>query len=165
MPSNTGYPSFFVGQRLTATLLQSGQPNQAWKIASTARQNTTTRTADPDLSLAVEANALYKGEFMLIYSSTSATPGFNWAFTVPSGASGYYTYSAGQTTTDTNITFPIASGGGPPTVNGTLGLGGKFWLDTSSTAGNLAIAWAQLSSNAAFVTLEAGSWMEFKRVE
>jgi hypothetical protein len=165
MASNSGYPAVYVGQRLTAALLRSTLSFAAWKTTSTSRNTTTTRTADPDLTLAVEADALYTGDFMIIYSSTSTTPGLNWAFTVPAGATGYYTYSAGQTTTDTNITFPIASGGGPPTVSGTLGLNGKLWLDTSSTAGNLTVAWAQLVSNAANVTLEAGSYIKLKREE
>jgi hypothetical protein len=165
MPSNTGYPAFFVGQRLTATLLTSAQEISAWKIASTSRNTTISRTADPDLTLSVEANSLYTGKFVIVYSSTSVTPGLNWSFGVPAGATGHYTYTAGQTTTDTNIYFAIASGGGPPTINGTLGLSGQFWLDTAATAGTFSINWAQLVSNAANVTLEAGCYMTLKRQE
>lgn len=165
MPSNAGYPAFFVGQRLTATLLQSAQPFQAWKAASTSRNTTITRAADPDLLLAAEANSLYELNFFLNVTCTSAVPGFNFTFTVPASATGNYGYSAGGGSGDIHSAFAYGGGGGPATVNGIVSVMGRGVVDTAGTAGNVTLLWAQLASNAINVTLDAGSWMELKRME
>ncbi len=178
MASNSGYPNLYVGQRLTATLAQSMLPFQAWKTTGTTRTSTTSRTADPDLVLPVEANALYVLRYFFIVSCIANTSGMSMSWTVPSGASGTHSFSglqhsSGSTPTassqDVNTTFDIATGTGtgiiPSGTQPVTGVQGIGWIDTAATAGNLTLTWAQLTSSANGTTLNAGSFIELKRVE
>ncbi len=173
MPSNTGYPAFFVGQRLTASLLTSAQPMQAWKTTSTTRISTATNTADPDLTLPLEANALYKLEYMLLYS-TNATADFKWQWSVPSGTTGNHVISAIQVggagtaqTEDLAIAYTLAANAGAGGLGSSspFSVLGRGWVDTAATAGNMTLTWSQFTLTAVNTTLEANSWMELKRVE
>src|SRR4051812_30104463 len=81
------YPVVYAGQRITATLLSSMLPLEAYKQTSLTRTATTTLADDPDLVIALEANATYFVEFFIKYAAV-ATEQFKPAWTVPSGASG-----------------------------------------------------------------------------
>lgn len=175
MPSTDGYPLFFVGQRLTATLLQSGTERVAYKAASTSRPSTTTRTADPDLSLTVEANALYRLTGELFWSSgASSAIGWKGAFTVPSGASGAWGLSAldntGGSTSGlsdvTGIAREISSETNAGVVASFSYSPTKFggFVDTGATAGTLAFTWAQQTSSATGLVLEAYSFISLLRI-
>ena len=178
MASNTGYPAFFVGQRLTATLLQSAQPITAWKTTSTSRPSTTSRTADPDLQLPVEASALYTLRYFFIVSCSANSSGFSMSWTFPAGASGTHSFSGLQHTAgsvptassqDVNTTFDMSTGTGTGIIaSGTqpvTGVQGIGFLDMSSTAGTFALNWAQLTSSANATVLNAGSFIELSRIE
>lgn len=165
MPSNVQYPSLFTGQRWTATLAASMLPVVSYKAAGTSRASTTTRTADPDLTVDVLANGLYRINFTLFVTCTSTTPGFNFSWSAPASATGWISCSAGDSTTDQHRTFAPGSGGGPSTIVGTMSVLGHGVVDVAGTAGAVAITWAQLVSNAAAVTVEAGSWLELIRME
>lgn len=172
MPSTPGYPAYFVGQRITATLLQSGTERTAYKTASTARSSTTTRTADPDLSLDVEANALYRlmGE-MFWTSGAVSTADWSGAFTGPAGMAGNWSHSSLFNTIATafNEDQQVARGITDATDGGILAnftastkIGG--WVDTAGTAGTFTWTWAQRTSIATSTVLEAYSFITLLRV-
>lgn len=165
------YPVPAVGQRLTAEFVASMLPITARKAAATARISTTALTADPDLAIAVDANATYKVTALLLYDSAVAAD-FKWAFTGPAGFTGDYSYSAIQTGSaagsyadDQNGYAAIAAtpavGGGAANVEA-INIWGNF--TTSGTSGTFTLTWAQNTSTASNTTLRAGSYLELTRI-
>ncbi len=172
MPSNTGYPAFFVGQRLTATLMTSAQPITAWKTTSTSRPSTIVNVADPDLVLPVEANALYNFSMMLQYSNAGAASGLQINITLPASATGIFVASgiqsagannaADQVSSFANASSQAFAGAALANLNGLWVTGS---IDTAATAGSCTLTWAQNVSNATAVVLQAGCWMRLERRE
>jgi len=172
--SNTGYPAYFVGQRLTATLLASAQAQQAWKTTSTARTSTTALADDPDLLLPVTANALYRFSMMLHYTGAVASSfvPLKINLTLPASATGQFV-AHGYASTGVNNGGDQASaflngvdqafgGAASPTL---IPLFITGFIDIAATAGNCTLRWAQNASNATATTLNAGCWMELMRME
>ena len=175
------YPNYTAGQRLTAADLQAGQFMIAVKTSNTDRASITTLTADPDLSFALAANAVYLVEFYLHYAAlASASAGFNTTWAVPSGASGNRSaHGLASTVSDTSS---APAGGGAGSVRsgvhgyataiayGSRNSGSNqcFALEeglvTTSSAGTCAIQWAQNVSNATATRLAAGSWARALRI-
>lgn len=180
------YPTPLAGQRITASLLRSMQPLVVRKTADTARTSTTTTTADPHLSLNVEANGVYVWDGWMKYSADTAGD-IVFDFTVPSGALGEWgafgpgivvigaddTPLALQTDTqqstgymlraETNDVSQSRTYGGLGTsvgltvlMNGTLRVG--------SNAGTFSLDWAQGTSSANATTLFTDSWLKFQRI-
>lgn len=173
MASNSGYPAFYVGQRWTATLAQSTLPRTAWKTTSLTRTSTASATADPDLVLPVEANALYILNYVLQYTTTAAAD-IRWTFTGPSGMTGSHVISGLQvggagtsTTEDNSVRYDIGAtaGAGGLGSGSPFGVIGSGMVDTAGTAGNFTLAWAQFTSTAVNTTLEANSYIQLLRVE
>lgn len=163
------YPVIYAGQRITATLLTSMEPIQVWKTTNTDRASTTTMTDDPDLTVTLEANATYRAIFYLHYAALDAAR-FKTQWTVPSGATGNRT-AVGP---DQGVILSSTSSGGtgrwgvhgyttactygtrdPSAVN--LCSAVEEAVMTTSSAGILAIQWAQATSNATATRLGAGS--------
>jgi len=177
-------PTYTPGQVLSYTDCNSWfTPEAAYKTADTSRASTTTRAADPDLTVPVAANAVYDVRCYLSYQSGNTSGiGLNFAFTTPAGVSGRWGAAyrvAGDAGTTTNagpagtVDFAwsgtAATGGtwnGPATpgdghshsvlIEGTL--------ITAGTAGSLTLAWAQDSSSATNLVIQNGSKLIALRV-
>jgi hypothetical protein len=163
--------TFKAGQRLTAAALNAAIGLTARKGADTARSSAntgTTLTADPDLTVAVLANAAYLVTFSLLYKGAATNTGdFKFSFSAPSGA----TLAGGFL----GINNPLGLYILPVTVSSTLvsysnTTANPLWCEvtatlvTSSTPGNLTLTWAQNTSSATATTLMAGSSLQAAQV-
>ncbi|HWN00917.1 MAG TPA: hypothetical protein VNO54_28030 [Streptosporangiaceae bacterium] len=181
------YPTYFAGQRITASLLRSGQEVVARKTADTSRAATTTTTADPHLQFEVEANAVYVLDGWIKYDSPTAAD-INVDWTAPSGALGEWTAIGvgsspviGSTSTptlqtdtqdargymlrvETNDVAAARSFGGLGTGNTPITLHIKGTLRVGSTGGTYSLDWAQFTSNATATTIYSDSWLRLQRV-
>lgn len=154
-------PVWSVGQVLTASDVNTWLANDiAYKTSTTVR-NTTTKTIDPDLQLAVAASAIYIVRCNLIYTSSVAMA-FTWSF--PTGATGGYTTSHNLTGTGAgtwgfvwSATVSTAALGG--SVNGVLIQG---MLQTSTTAGTFGVSWAS-DGSVSTLTMGVGSSLVLER--
>ena len=179
------YPTFLAGQRLTAGLLRSGQAQTLRKTSDTAITASTTPAADPHLTFAVEANAVYTWWGWVKYDG--ATGGdVLLSFTAPSGALGGWTgHGAGITvigaaSTPTLETDTSRTNGYMQRVEsndvtqsrsfGALGVGNALTVDmkgtlrVGSSAGTWALSWAQNSSSATATTIYTDSYITLIRV-
>jgi len=142
-----------------------GAPNSAVKASDTARQSTTTLTADPDLSVPLFAGQ-YSFELFLLFDSVAAGAGFKFQSngtavdsrgTSPADATGLVNAAAygpklesfvGGTVSYANVSTTANS-------NGVLYKGSLL----VSTPGTFGISWAQVVSTASNTTLRAGSYL------
>lgn len=162
------YPVIVAGMAVTSALLQSMLPQSAVKSTGTARTLTTTLTADPDLTVPVTVGAVYDVELSLVYNGfTTGSGDLKFVWSVPSGA----TFAGGFL----GIANPLGTTIAPVTGTSTQvsygnGTGSTLWcmvsgtLFTSSSGGNLALTWAQNTSNATATTLMTGSKLSARRV-
>lgn len=171
------YPNWLAGQRVTAALLLAAQPTFVIKTAVTDRSSTTTLTADPDLQFAVVANGVYLVEFELAYGGT-ATEQIKTDWSVPSGATGikagvgiksgeaangfadgvssrygYYPFAT------TNVFTCVRTGTGNLQVAKETGI-----VTVASTAGTVALRWAQNTSTANTMRMGVGAWGRCTRI-
>jgi hypothetical protein len=165
-------------------------PRFAYKTGNTARSSTTTPTADPQLSLPVDANAVYQVSAELFYSAGSTGDLLvQWFGTTswPTGATGTWTgigngtsvasangsggtqlnivSSAGYTLRTEATDMPTAArtfGGITSSDNFAVFIRGLLVM--SSTSGTLAVNWCQNASDATNTTLFANSWLKLDRV-
>lgn len=167
------YPVLYAGRRLTSGLLASMLELDAFKASDTTRTATTTTAADPDLTLTLEAAATYYIEIFIHYSAPSAEL-LKTQWTVPPGASGL------------RSCWGVAQGvvGADPAGDGRFGIH-AFSTDvvygtrtsptnqsmvwetgnlTTTSAGPVALAWAQNTSGASGVRVAAGSYMRARRI-
>jgi hypothetical protein len=148
-----------------------GQPSgviTAWKTADTT-QSTTTLTADPELSLPVEAGATYIVESNLIYQTTAdadlrlkwsgpAGAELSWCLDGPSGG----VVNQGSATVN-RLVYPI---GATPNLGGTghdSAAAPNGLLVVGSTAGSLTLTWAPAHS-ATESAVRRGSWIRLTRI-
>ncbi len=131
----------------------------AYKANDTTRSNAgtgATYTADPDLTVTVEANGIYAYHLHTTLTA-NVTPQLKARFGSPSGsalaAAAYHLSTAfstpGSPTTISEVTGITAAAGTPFAMHGTLfvgATGGAFYLD-----------WAQTTANATGVTVHKGS--------
>jgi len=169
------YPVIYAGQRITASLLTSSEPPQFWKNSNTDRASTTTVTDDPDLTTTLEANATYRVIFYLHYAATD-TARFKTQWTVPSGATGNRTAvgadqgvilsstSSGGTGRYGVHSYTTACTYGTRNDNTLLCSAVEEATLTTSSAGTLAIQWAQATSSATATRLGAGSSLHVQRL-
>jgi hypothetical protein len=168
------YPVLLAGQRITAALLASMLPLEQWKTGNTDRAATTTFADDPDLSILLEANSTYRVEMYLHYAALDAAR-FKTMWNVPTG----WTGNRSAVGPDQGQILSATSGGtgrwGVHNLNtactyGTRDNAGNqcYALEegvvTTTTAGTLALQWAQATSNATASRLAAGSYMRVKRL-
>lgn len=179
------YPTPLAGQRLTANLLRSMQPQTARKTADTARSSTTTPALDPHLQFTAVANAVYVWTGWIAYDTDNAAD-IIIGFSTPSGTLGTWTgYGSGTTVISgtggggtqqntvstwgytirneyTDITAGRTFGGlgvGAPQsvlLSGTLRVG--------STGGTWGLNWCQAVSTASNTTVHTDSWISCQRI-
>ena len=164
------FPVINAGTTPTIGVLNQMIPQRAVKSASTSRSSAntgTTLTADPDLTVPVDANATYDVEISLPYNGAATGTGdIKFSFSVPSGAS--------ITGGFEGIANPLGVAILPVTTASTLfsasnGTGNALWckisctLFTSGTSGSLTLNWAQNTSSGTATTLLAGAKMSAAR--
>ena len=166
------YPQILAGQRITAAQLTSMMPVEIYKLSNTDRASTVTLTDDPELTYTLEANAVYRVEAFLHYAAISAA-GFQAAWTVPSGATGNRSaLGAGSTQVSSdNVSgrFGVHAYGTAADYGDRASASNQMFayeesILTTSSAGTLAVQWAQSTSNATASRLAAGSSMRIKRL-
>jgi hypothetical protein len=176
-----GATSTFTSTGLTipGTISARNTPYIVTKAANTDRTSTTTRTADPDLTMSLAANATYIVEFNIFVGGSSfALVVTEWF--VPSGATGLKgaigpSSSATETTAGNNnadgITMRSGSHGfsttvtyGRRNVNTNLCYAIETGTVTTTSSGTLALAWAQSTSSTTFNRVGQGSWMRVTRI-
>jgi hypothetical protein len=171
----SAYPTLYAGQRITSSLLASLQADITWKSSNTDRAATTTFVDDPDLTTTLAANATYHVIFYLHFAALNAAR-FKTVWTVPSGASGTrsvigpdqgavlsITSSGGQGRYGVH-NFTTACTYGTRDDNTLLCAGIEEAVVTTSSAGTLAVQWAQATSSASFTRLGAGSSLHVRRL-
>jgi len=148
--SISGVKTFSSGVVLSAGV---NSTRSAVKTGATSRNTTATPAADPDLVVAVEANARY--DVTCIVGWVNGGGGMRFDFTGPTSATMMWVDNDGSvaSTIGTDLTFNV-----------TLGTTLKGTLITAGTAGNLTLRWAQNTSNAADTTLLAGCGLHVERV-
>lgn len=159
----------YAGQRITADALDALAPLMAMKAGDTNYTNTTL-TNDPELFLALVANATYLLEAFLVYEGgTSGSADLQGKFTVPSGASLRYT-NIGQNASGGNTgSFAGTATSGTYTGN-TNGAGNLRSLTIpgsvvmGSTAGNIQMQFSQNTANATATIVHAQSYLAVQRV-
>lgn len=143
-----------------------------YKDTLTSRNTTTTVADDPDLAgFTVKAATYYEVEGYLVLDSSSAVPDFdflfqsdqtlqidNMCFIACDEGGGATTGLATNSITSTELTVQI---GASDAVH--VFLKGAFFGHASNDA-TVDFQWAQNSSNANDVTLNAGSWIKFSRM-
>lgn len=167
------YPVLYAGQRITADgVLTAMQQQFVLKVSNEDRASTTTLTADTDLQIALEANAVYQVEMFIHYAANGG--GFQTEWSTPSGATGNR-WCLGEGSTQVSADN-VSGRWGVHNFTGTLikygdrasstNLSGALeqGIVTTSSAGTLALTWAQTSSNAANTRVGAASFMRVTRL-
>jgi hypothetical protein len=124
------------------------------------------------MSVAVEASSTYIIDGFVAYTSASATPDLKAAFSVPTGATGFWTLF-GMDTADTSpgdintayaaaLTTTLVAGTDATFTQQAAAIYG--FIDVSTTAGTLQFQAAQNTSSATSMTVEAGSWIRLQKV-
>lgn len=168
------YPQIAAGDDITADLLSKMLPRIIVKPSATSRTSTTTLADDPDLSMALEANATYFVEFFLYYNGDD-TGRFKTIWTVPSGSTGNRgVIGEGSTvTTATNADNVLGRFGvhayGTSVVYGTRNSANQLQAYESgviitTSSGNVTLQWAQNSSSTTATTLNNTSLMRVTRL-
>lgn len=143
-----------------------------YKTALTSRNSTTTVSADPHLTgFSVEAGVYYQIEGFLVIDSASAVPDFDFYFSSNQTLQidnlvANYADEAGSSTegvatnsiTSTELTIPITATDAEHVI-----LKGVF-LGHASNDATVSFQWAQNTSNATDVTLNAGSWVTLTKL-
>ena len=172
MPAEA-YPVPAAGQRLRASLLRSMQPQTVRKTADEPRLATTTYADDTHLVFPAEASAVYTMVGWIKYFA-DPTPDIKMLFSVPSGCLGEWAWlMPGQSTaasalagysirTETNDAGSGRTGYGTSDSIHFTPVSGLFRMST--TAGNIALQWAQNTSSATATTLYTDSWLAFQRI-
>ncbi|MFI6861304.1 hypothetical protein ACIBKZ_15615 [Streptomyces sp. NPDC050421] len=125
----------------------------AIKSADTSRVSTATAANDNHLTVPVAANATYAVETVIVW--TTGGGGMRVDFGAPSGSSMVWTDNdgSGSSTLGTDLTF-----------NATTGTSLKGALKTGSSAGTLALRWAQNASHATATVLKSGCYLSARRI-
>lgn len=165
----TQFPVVTAGKRPTAALLRQMLPLLAMKTGNTDRAATTAFTDDPDLKFTLVANATYFIEWDLACGALAAADiKTSWNVTAVSGTGVKEVIGPGSTAADANAdnismrcgvhgyTTSIAYNG---VRDGTAQLFRVYESSylTTTAAGEIALQWAQVTSNATASRIAAGS--------
>jgi hypothetical protein len=163
------YPAIAAGATITSSLLTGLQMQFIKKGNTTSRTSTTSVTDDPDLVFPVVANAIYFVEWGIYYDGLTAGS-INTQWDVPSGASGLKAvFGPGSSASDgsaDNISMRCGVHGYTTSIKYSCARNStnqQFAMENSvitigSTAGNVALAWAQATSNGTATEVQSGSW-------
>jgi hypothetical protein len=171
----SGTGNWWAAGRTASAASPIGEPLFKYKAAHTDRPSTTTLTDDPDLTMPLDANAVYVVEFHLHYAATD-TARFRTAWTVPASAAG--TRSSVGPDQGVILSSTSAGGAGRWGVHnfGTTATYGTRDSATNqcaaveeatvitTTAGTCALQWSQVTSSATATRLAQGSWMRAVRL-
>ncbi|MBL7997976.1 MAG: hypothetical protein JNL32_04995 [Candidatus Kapabacteria bacterium] len=138
------------------------------KTADESVASSATVQDDDHLFLALAANQVWEVEGMVDFTSASATPGAQFGFSVPAGASFKMTYhsndgaasafTSGVNDGSGNSSVQVAAAGASVVhVKGIVVMGG--------TAGDFRLRWAQNSANASATTARTNSYLKFTRIQ
>ncbi|MFI0236319.1 hypothetical protein [Streptomyces sp. NPDC016845] len=169
------WPPIPAGSRITSGLLTSMLPQIMWKGANSDRSATTSFVDDPDLFASLEANATYHATFYLHFAAVDLAR-FKTMWNVPAGATGLRS-AIGP---DQGVSLSGASAGGTGrwgvhafTTSVTYGTRDSATnqcaaiedgVISTTTAGTLALQWAQVTSNATATRLGQGSTLHLRRL-
>jgi hypothetical protein len=123
------------------------------KSADTSRASTTTRTADPHLTIAVAANKIYILEMVVWATGNSVRAGV----TGPTGASLIAQSLSAAATASFDIGSTIDMN--VNTIGTCLGL-----LSIGGTAGSFTLSWAQVTSSATASVVKRGSYLMLRDI-
>lgn len=183
------YPAVAAGQKATGSLMESFKPRTVRKASDTGRTSLTA-TADPELQITVEANAIYLMEGILFVSSNEPSdandPSDNikvdWG--APSGSDGSWgaiglraadgdgippvdsdtdeVRLVGTTTVTNSRNYGVDNGG----TNSPNPIQVQGLLITGSTAGTYSVNWGvgQNISTAATITVYTNSFIVLQRI-
>ena len=165
--AGTTYPNILGLQSISATVLDSMLPLFEIKSGSTTRASTTTLADDPDLVLSLPAASTWEVEIWVQYAGLD-TANIQTAWDAPSDATGLrqvlgpasnavntnadqISMRAGVHGFSTSVTYGCAR-------NSTNQQGFfERGLVTMNSAGNIALQWAQATSNATATQVDGGS--------
>ncbi|HYS43627.1 MAG TPA: hypothetical protein VEM32_06565 [Geobacteraceae bacterium] len=132
-------------------------------------RTSTSQVADPDLTVSVLANAVYKVDCTLFYKvSANAGTDFQWTWTIPAGTAAglyfaqYFGAGGGQTF-DTNQWTDAAKSADATVVGTIYGISIDGVLATAGTAGSFTLNWGA-SSATPTTTLTARSTLMLQRI-
>ena len=169
------------GAKLRASVLSALitelRPVSAVKTSDTSRNTTTSRTADPDLSVAVPANSTWDYELLIVATSAANAAGdISIEMQYPSGATHMYGAHGVVDTLASGASADLFAGtdsrdNTSPSAALSFGLSTTFTsilvsgrVEIGATPGNLLLAWAQSASNANNSTVKNGSRLVAHRV-
>jgi hypothetical protein len=179
------YPTPLAGQRITAALLRSMQPQVIRKTADTSRAATTTNVADPHLQFSAEANAVYVWNGWVKYDGAAAAD-LVITFSAPPGSLGEWAgHGVGITVIGSTNTPTLEVDTSRPNgymlrtetndvtqyrTYGCLGVGAALsvfiagTLRVGATAGTWSLDWSQSTSSATATTLYTDSYISLQRI-
>jgi hypothetical protein len=164
----SNFPNWLAGNRITAGQLNAMLPLAVTKPADEPVTSSTVMQNDNDLVLAVAANAAYTFSCYLNYEGgTINASDIKWQWVLPAGAHMTY-WSASESPGGTLVAqlTNIESTVGAAATNGAGNLRAVYMyggVQTSSTAGNLQLQWAQNSSSATATIVHAKSTLTLDR--
>lgn len=171
------WPPIAAGQSITAGLLTSMLVEEIVKQGDTDRASTTTQLIDPELQMAMVANAVYHVEFF-IYAGASTAGDFQTTWQVPSGATGLKNVhgpgsgaTANSSADNQTARLGVHGFGTNCLYNGSRN-GTALYVrvyesgivTTAGSAGTCGLLWAQGTSDATATRVAAGSIMRVKRI-
>lgn len=168
------YPGWLAGQRVTAQRISDSLPQFVWCTTNLDRASTTTYADDPVLQFTLAANAIYIVEFTLFMGSLTAAAGGKTVWRVPASADGLrgVTGPGSSAIAENNITMRT---GAHQFSTTTVNYGHRNSLTDlqhihesgsifTTTAGTMALQWAQNTSSASATRRGKGSWGRCTRV-
>ncbi|MEU9470413.1 hypothetical protein AB0D78_28115 [Streptomyces avermitilis] len=171
----SGNGNWWAAGRPASASAPIGLPRYAYKANHTDRASTTTLADDPELTMQLDANAVYAVEFHLHYAATDVAR-IKTAWTVPASASG----NRSAVGPDQGVILSSTSSGGAGRWGvhnfPTLCIYGTRDSATSqcaaleeatvitATGGTCALQWAQNTSSATATRMAQGSWMRATRI-
>ncbi|MFD6620175.1 hypothetical protein ACFWFB_33580 [Streptomyces albidoflavus] len=169
------WPTIPAGSRIASGLLTSMLPQIMVKGANTDRATVTSFFDDTDLFASLEANAVYHATFYLHFAAVDLAR-FKTMWNVPAGATGVRSAMG----PDQGVVLSGTSAGGTGrwgvhafTTSVTYGTRDsptnqcaaiEEGTITTTSAGTLALQWAQVSSNATATRLAQGSTLHLRRL-
>ncbi len=146
--------AFQAGQKVRASEINRGIPTIARATADTTVNNTTTLVNAVGLVVPVEADAHYWWRCLLAFNG-NATADIKLAWTVPSGADGFWG------SVDESVRVDDYGAAATYTIDGANTVAElSGWLDTSAAAGNLQLQFAQNTATAVNTIVRAGSMLQ-----
>jgi len=165
----TNYPNILAGQRITAALLNSMQPQTVIKPSDQSVTSSTTLVNDNDLVAAVVASATYIFACYLDYEGgTQGSSDLKWQWALPSGATLRYQNigvgTGGGAVTGATCTGATIVAFGTSGAASLVAASMTGTLVMSTSPGFLQFKWAQNTSSGTATIVHAQSSLSLARV-